>query len=84
MALIFHLADSHTNASELSNKFPVICTQQQQMALLSQCKAARSIPPQFYFIFILFKATNRRYHRPIYVDASFKFCAGMGIVLANL
>ena len=48
--------DPYTNGSKLSNKCPVIRTPQQQVALLSQFKAARTFnsPLNFLFFIVLF------------------------------
>ena len=57
--------DPHTNASQLSNKCPVIRTPQQQVALLSRFKADRTIPPPLNFYFLLFyfiQGCNKIYH----------------------
>ena len=67
------LIDPHTNASKLSNKCPVIRTPQQQVALLSQFKAGRTISSPLNLNFLLFyfiQGCNRIYHRHIYIDVS--------------
>ena len=64
---------TYTNASELSNKCPVIHTPQQQVALLRQFKAGRMIfvHPNFHLLFFYFiQGSNRIYHRHIHIDAS--------------
>ena len=67
-ALLIH---THTNASKLSNKCPVIRTPQQQVVLLRPFKAGRTIffHPYFNFLFFYFiQGCNRIYHR--HIDAS--------------